>query len=221
MENHTSPLNKRIIYEIYYWKLHGVLNKNYEVCKANMKNSYVEGTGATLFFIGSSSGQAELNIITTLHLQRFSVDHVWKLSETPIITGSGAKQNQSLCWHLQKTRIEGVTWLFLLPIVWRLWSIVSRRRKDFVSHKQFASLKRLGTFKDYHCIGLKKRNFMLAPAHKPGMKSKIQTGCSWKNVMFWRASFLCFGRLFQETEDLLYHMFYDSLRLDLRSKSED
>lgn len=77
------------MYETYYWKTHfpGVLN--YEVSKGNMKNNYVEAkleqTGATLFFIGSSAGHAELNIITTLHLQHFSVDHVWKFSKTTLV----------------------------------------------------------------------------------------------------------------------------------------
>lgn len=60
----------------------GVLNGNKESSKANIKNSYFEAklelTGATLFSVGSSAGHAELNIITTLHLQHFSVDHVWK-----------------------------------------------------------------------------------------------------------------------------------------------
>lgn len=89
------------MHEIYYWKTHfrGILNRNYEVSKANMENSNVEAklerTGATLFWsIGSSAGHAELNIITALHLQRFSADHVWILSEITLLLLKVLRQNK-------------------------------------------------------------------------------------------------------------------------------
>lgn len=76
--------------------------------------------------VGSSAGHAELNIITTLHLQRLSADHVWILSEitSPLVKVLGQNKRKlyaGTCRQCTPKIEKG----YERTCVLGLWSIVS------------------------------------------------------------------------------------------------